>query len=134
MSVLVVDDDPQALEFARSTLEQYGASVMIASSVNEARERYTQQAPNVIVSDLRMPDGDGLDLIREVRMLDEQRGRRTPAAALTALARSDDRHRALAAGYQVHVVKPIDPFELASAVERLARSSPDTEAPSRIAS
>lgn len=134
VSVLVVDDDPQALEFARSTLEQYGASVMIASSVNEARERFTKQAPDVIVSDLRMPDGDGLDLIREVRILDEQRGRRTPAAALTALARSDDRLRALAAGYQIHVVKPIDPFELASAVERLARSDPDKNAPNRIAS
>jgi signal transduction histidine kinase/ActR/RegA family two-component response regulator len=122
VKVLVVDDDPHALEFARSTLEQYGASVMIASSVSEARERFTSRAPHVIVSDLRMPDGDGLDLIREVRTLDQQRGRRTPAAALTALARSDDKNRALAAGYQMHVVKPIDPFDLASAVERLAHS------------
>jgi len=122
VTVLVVDDDPQALEFARSTLEQYGASVMIASSVSEARDRFTRFAPNVIVSDLRMPDGDGIDLIREVRSVDQQRGRRTPAAALTALARVDDRNRALAAGYQMHVVKPIDPFDLASAVERLARS------------
>jgi len=84
--VLVVDDDPQALELARSTLELYGASVMIASSVKEARERYTEQSPHVIVSDLRMPDEDGLELIREVRTLDQQRGRCTPAAALTALA------------------------------------------------
>ena len=122
VTVLVVDDDPQALEFARSTLEQYGASVMIASSVSEARERFTRSAPDVIVSDLRMPDGDGIDLIREVRTVDQQHGRRTPAAALTALARVDDRNRALAAGYQMHVVKPIDPFDLASAVERLAHS------------
>jgi signal transduction histidine kinase/ActR/RegA family two-component response regulator len=134
VTVLVVDDDPQALEFARSTLEQYGAAVSLASSMKEARERYTEQPPHVIVSDLRMPDGDGLELIREVRMLDEQRGRRTPAAALTALARSDDRRRALAAGYQLHVVKPIDPFELASAVERLAHSNPDADLPTRVAS
>jgi signal transduction histidine kinase/ActR/RegA family two-component response regulator len=127
VNVLVVDDNPQDLEFARSTLEQYGASVMIASSVAEARERFTSRAPHVILSDLRMPDGDGLDLIREVRLLDEQRGRRTPAAALTGLARSDDRNRALAAGYQMHVVKPIDPFELALAVERLARSESNAD-------
>ena len=134
VTVLVVDDDPQALELARSTLEQYGASVLIASSVKEARERYTEHSPHVIVSDLRMPDEDGLELIREVRTLDQQRGRRTPAAALTALARSDDRRRALAAGYQLHVVKPIDPFELASAVERLAHSDPTADRPQRAAS
>ena len=127
INVLVVDDNPQDLEFARATLEQYGASVMIASSVSEARERFTHRAPHVIVSDLKMADGDGLDLIREVRSLDERHGRRTPAAALTGLARSDDRSRALAAGYQMHVVKPIDPYDLASAVEKLARSEGHTD-------
>jgi CheY-like chemotaxis protein len=127
LTVLVVDDDPEALEFARSTLEHYGASVMIASSVDEARERYTSRAPDVILSDLRMPEEDGLELIREVRALDERNGRRTPAAALTALARSDDRTRALSAGFQLHVVKPIDPFDLAVAVERLARSVPEDD-------
>ena len=106
---------------------------LIASSVKEARERFTEHSPHVIVSDLRMPDEDGIELIREVRTLDEQRGRCTPAAALTALARSDDRRRALAAGYQLHVVKPIDPFELASVVERLARSDPNADRPRRAA-
>ncbi len=136
VSVLVVDDDPQDLEFARATLEQFGASVIIASSVQEARERFARDSPQVILSDLRMADGDGIELIREIRRLDEQRGKNTPAAALTALARSDDRRRALAAGYQLHVVKPIDPFELAAAVERLARSTPDDKrtAEDRVAS
>jgi signal transduction histidine kinase/CheY-like chemotaxis protein len=134
ISVLVVDDDPQALEFARSALEQYGAAVMIASSVQEARNRLARHAPDVVISDLRMPDEDGLRLIREVRALDEQRGRHTPAAALTALARSDDRLRALAAGYQLHVVKPIDPFELATAVERLAHTDPTTDLTKEVAS
>jgi CheY-like chemotaxis protein len=67
-----------------------------------------------------MPGEDGIQLIREVRELDLRRGTRTPAAALTALARTEDRRMALSAGYQMHVAKPIDPFELAVAVEQLA--------------
>jgi CheY-like chemotaxis protein len=122
VSVLVVDDDPQAVEFARVALEQHGAVVITARSVKEARERYTREAPDVIVSDLRMPDEDGLKLISEVRELDEKYGRRTPAVALTALARSDDRRRALNAGYQMHVAKPADPAELVFAVERLVET------------
>jgi len=75
----------------------------------------------VFVSDLVMPDQDGLELIRDIRQIDRIAGRITPAAALTALARSDDRRRALSAGYQMHVAKPVDPRELVSAVERLAQ-------------
>jgi len=120
ISVLVVDDDPSALDFAKSSLEQHGAVVMTAGSVQEARERFARQPPDVLLSDLRMPGEDGIQLIREVRKLDSQRGTRTPAAALTALARTEDRRRALTAGYQMHVAKPIDPFELAVTVEQLA--------------
>jgi signal transduction histidine kinase/ActR/RegA family two-component response regulator len=120
ISVLVVDDDEAALDFTRSSLEQHGAVVMTAGSVREARERIKREPPDVLLSDLRMPDEDGLQLIREVRELDEQRGTKTPAAALTALARTEDRRRALDAGFQMHVAKPIDPFELAVAVEQLA--------------
>jgi CheY-like chemotaxis protein len=117
---MVVDDDPQALSFARAALEQYGARVVIASSAREARERFDREAPDVLISDLIMPEEDGLDLIRDIRSRDEQHGGRTPAAALTGLARSEDRRRAFAAGYQIHVAKPIDPYELAAAVEFLA--------------
>jgi len=120
ISVLVVDDDPSALDFAKSSLEQHGAVVMTAASVQEARERFTRQPPDVLLSDIRMPGEDGIQLIREVRELDSRRGTRTPAAALTALARTEDRRRALNAGYQMHVAKPIDPFELAVTVEQLA--------------
>ncbi|HUR34587.1 MAG TPA: ATP-binding protein [Vicinamibacterales bacterium] len=122
VSVLVVDDDAAALEFAKSSLEQYGASVSTALSASEAHDLMKAEAPDVLLSDLRMPGGDGLQFIREVRALDNARGRRTPAAALTALARSSDRRDALAAGYQMHVAKPIDPFELAAAVEQLVRA------------
>jgi signal transduction histidine kinase/CheY-like chemotaxis protein len=122
VSVLVVDDDPSALELVRTALEQSGADVTVASSAREGRDRFTREPPDVIVSDLLMPDEDGLDFIREVRRLDERRGRKTPAAALTALVRADDRRRALNAGYQMHVAKPIDPTELVSTVEELARA------------
>jgi signal transduction histidine kinase len=119
VTVLLVDDDPSALGFVQSALEQYGATVVTASSAREARERFTRQPPDVLVSDLRMPDEDGLALIREIREIDRASGRHTPAAALTALVRSDDRQHALAAGFELHVAKPVDPQELASTVERL---------------
>jgi signal transduction histidine kinase/ActR/RegA family two-component response regulator len=122
ITVLVVDDDPQALSFARFTLEQYGAQVITASSAREARARFARQMPDVLLSDLVMPEQDGLDLIRDIRALDAQHGGRTPAAALSGLARGEDRRRAFAAGYQMHVAKPIDPYELAAAVEALARA------------
>jgi len=128
VSVLVVDDDPDALEFVRAALEQSGAEVAVASSAREGRDRFTREPPDVIVSDLVMPDEDGLDFIREIRRLDERRGQLTPAAALTALARTDDRRRALNAGYQMHVAKPIDPSELVSAVDALAHPGRDLSA------
>ncbi len=122
ITVMVVDDDPVALSFAQQTLEQYGALVVTASSAREARERFARDVPDVLVSDLMMPEEDGLDLIREIRALDSQHGGRTPAAALSGLVRGEDRRRAFAAGYQIHVAKPIDPSELAAAVEELAHA------------
>lgn len=121
VSVLVVDDDSTTLEFVRSSLERFGASVETAQSADEARHRFTARPPDVLLSDLRMPGDNGFQFIRTVRALDREHGRHTPAAALTGLARATDRSQALAAGYQMHVVKPIDPFELAMAVEQLAR-------------
>ena len=121
VTVLVVDDDEHARDFVRATLEQYGAVVVTAASAREAKARFKREPPDVMVSDLMMPDEDGLELIREIRQLDREAGRMTPAAALTALARADDRRRALSAGYQMHAAKPVDPSELVSIVERLAR-------------
>jgi signal transduction histidine kinase/CheY-like chemotaxis protein len=122
VSVLVVDDDPHALAFVRATLEQYGAIVVTASSAREARDRFKREPPDVVISDLVLHDGDGLQLIKDIRQLDRAAGRITAAAALTALARTEDRRRALAAGYQMHVAKPVDAAELVSTVERLAQT------------
>lgn len=121
VSVLVVDDDEGALEFARTCLERFGASVTTAQSAEEARRRFRESPPDVLLSDLRMPGEDGLQFIREVRTIDLERGRHTPAAALTGLARASDRREALDAGYEMHVIKPIDPVELAMAVEQLLK-------------
>ena len=120
VSVLLVDDDPMSLDLARSSLEYYGASVNTATSVSEARSQLSRDPPDVLVSDLRMPITDGLQLIHEVRELDAASGRHTPAAALTGLVRNEDQQRALSAGFEVHLSKPIDPAELAGAVARLA--------------
>jgi len=120
VSVLVVDDDPHALDFVRSALEQSGATVATAISAREARARFAVAPPDVIVSDVVMPDEDGFQLIRDIRQLERGLGRETPAAALTALARTDDRRKVLTAGFQMHAAKPIDPSELVIMVERLA--------------
>ena len=121
VTVLVVDDDADARDFVRATLEQYGAVVVTAASAGEAKARFRREPPDVMVSDLMMPGEDGLQLIRDIRQLDRAAGRLTPAAAITTLARADDRRRALTAGYQMHTAKPVDPSELVSIVERLVQ-------------
>jgi signal transduction histidine kinase/ActR/RegA family two-component response regulator len=126
ISVLVADGDAKSLDFVRASLEQYGAVVVTASSAEDAKARFKREAPDVFVSDLLMPDGDGLQLIRDIRQLDRAAGRTTPAAALTSLARATDRRSALAAGYQMHLAKPIDPIELVSTIERLAHTPDGT--------
>ncbi len=121
ISVLVVDDDSAALEFARSSLERFGASVITAQSADEGRRHFRASPPDVLLSDLRLPGDAGYQFIQDLRALDHERGRHTPAAALTRLARASDRRDALAAGYEMHVATPIDPFELAMAVEQLVQ-------------
>ncbi|WP_437292195.1 PAS domain-containing hybrid sensor histidine kinase/response regulator [Sorangium sp. So ce406] len=119
--VLVVDDQADAREVAQRVLEECAARVTTAGSAAEALAALERERPDVLVSDLGMPVEDGFQLIRRVRGLDAARGGSTPAVALSALARAEDRARALGAGYQAHVAKPLDPAELVGVVAALVR-------------
>ena len=120
ISVLAVDDDPDALGLVREILESSGARVRTATSARDALESIEQELPDVLVSDLGMPEMDGYDLIQRVRRM-EGPAKQLPAAALTAYARSEDRSKALRLGFEIHLPKPIDPSELIAAVASLAR-------------
>jgi signal transduction histidine kinase len=125
VSVMIVDDEHDAREVLVAMLELRGAEVFAASSAAEAVEALTHATrlslPDVLVSDIGMPGEDGFDLISRVRAMDPERGGDIPAIALTAYARDEDRDRVLAAGYQRHVAKPVEPSSLAMAVATLAR-------------
>ena len=120
--VLVVDDEADARRVLVMVLERAGAIVTTADSARAAIEALPKALPDVLVSDLGMPDQDGFDLIRQLR--DDGHGARDlPAVALTAFVQKDDAHLALLAGYQVHLPKPVDPHELTSVIARLARGT-----------
>lgn len=120
LKVLVVDDEPDARSLIRRLLEDCGAEVAMASSAAEAIALLTEFEPAVIVSDIGMPREDGYTLIRRVRAL-EGRSAAIPAIALTAYARVEDRVKAIHAGFQLHLSKPVEPVELIAMVESLAR-------------
>jgi len=123
LRILVVDDEDDARTLARRVLEERGAQVITVSSAAEAMAAVgDNNPPNVMVSDIGMPEQDGYDLIKQMRALPGDAGR-VPAVALTALARAEDRKRALSAGYQKHVSKPVDPAELVSVIASLAGSA-----------
>jgi PAS domain S-box-containing protein len=123
LRVLVVDDDRDTLEVVRELLEVAGAEVVPAASVDEALDRLAGGRVDVLLSDIGMPGKDGYELIRAVRALPAERGGAIPAAALTAFTNEDHRHRALAAGYQMYLAKPIEPGELVAAVAGLAKGA-----------
>jgi PAS domain S-box-containing protein len=117
--VLVVDDDPDARELLSTILQQAGAEVVSARSADEALAVFERLRPDVLVSDIGMPDGDGYSLIRRVRLLEDGSDTTVPAVALTAFARAEDRSQALRCGFQAHLPKPIDPGELTALIARL---------------
>ena len=119
--VLAVDDDADALSLVAELLESAGARVSTAPSAAEALRCLDAETPNVLVADLGMPLTDGFQLIAQVRRHQNPLVRRIPAAALTAYARSDDRVKALRAGFQIHLAKPIDPTELITAIAAMVR-------------
>jgi len=120
LTVLLVEDHADSRETIALTLESCGAEVIAVPAVADALSVLRERAVDVLVSDLGMPGADGFDLIRRVRWQEERGGRsRLPAIALTAYASAEDRERALAAGYDGHIAKPVDAEELCTALTRL---------------
>ncbi len=118
--VLAVDDEPETREVLRAMFETAGADVKVVASARHALEALKAERWDVLVSDIEMPDRDGYGLIREVRKMDAVRGLPLPAVALTAYARTHDRIRAITAGFDIHVAKPVEPVELLTVVATLA--------------
>ena len=118
--VLIVDDEPDARELMKRLLVECGAEVVTAESAENGLSAISASAPDVLVSDIGMPNIDGFELLRRVRALERARGGKVPAIALTAFARTEDRIRALRAGFQVHISKPVEPSELIATVASVA--------------
>jgi PAS domain S-box-containing protein len=121
--ILVVDDEADTREFLTFALEEYGAETIVAASAAEALKALELYHPDVLLSDIGMPEEDGYSLIRKVRSLSLERGGSIKAVALTAYAREEDQQRAISAGFQMHVTKPVEPAELVAAVSSLAFGS-----------
>jgi PAS domain S-box-containing protein len=120
IKVLVVDDDPEVCTLIQRQLGGLQAVVGLAGSAREALREFRTFRPDVLVCDIGMPDQDGYELIREIRAL-ERDHHETPAIALTAFARPEDRDQALASGFQLHLAKPVDSDTLAKAIASIAQ-------------
>ena len=117
---MVVDDETETRELLNVMLSSHGAEVLVTSSGTEALAQIDEWQPAIIVSDIGMPVMDGYMFIKRVRELDSDQGN-VPAIALTAYARAEDRLRALAAGFQMHVPKPVEASELVMVIASLAK-------------
>lgn len=129
--VLLVDDEKDARDLLGEIVRRSKAEVATAGSVREAWECISRGLPDVLVCDLAMPEEDGYSLIRNLRQLPAEHGGQTPAIALTAYAREEDRLRALTAGFQIHLTKPVEPRQLVEAIAHLARVSEDEDSENR---
>jgi len=118
--IMIVDDEAETRELLKIMLASHGAEVTVCSSGSEALTKIPDWKPQVIVSDIGMPVLDGYSFIRKVRSLDSE-WRDTPAIALTAYARAEDRMRSLAAGFQMHVPKPVEASELVMVIASLVK-------------
>lgn len=119
VKVLAVEDEPDARELISTVLVQCGAEVRTCESAAQALDLIREFQPDILVSDIGLPDEDGYSLIRKVRAAEEGTGRRLPAVALTAFARVEDRMKAMTEGYNMHVAKPVEPAELALVIASL---------------
>jgi PAS domain S-box-containing protein len=120
LTVMVTDDEADAREMLRKMLESRGARVLVCGSALDTIDRLQRHHPNVLLCDIGMPGIDGYELIHRVRAFTPDRGGATPAIALTAFARSEDRTRSLLAGFQMHLSKPVEADELVASIRRVA--------------
>jgi signal transduction histidine kinase/ActR/RegA family two-component response regulator len=127
LRILVVDDNPDGRALTSLVLTQAGASVTTVASVREARLALEGERPDVLVSDIGLPDEDGYALIRQIRQYETEHGGFLPAVALTGYARAEDRARILAAGFQAHVPKPVEPVELTAVIATIVHQPGDRE-------
>jgi PAS domain S-box-containing protein len=121
LTILVVDDEPDTRDLLKQGLEFCGATVRLAGSAAEALNALQSGIPDILISDIGMPGIDGYELIRQIRDLQAEKGRRIPAIALTAYTRVEDRLQALRAGYDMHVPKPVELTELCAVATSLTR-------------
>jgi CheY-like chemotaxis protein len=129
LRILAVDDQRDTLEVIETVLIQSGAIVRTCTTADECLEQAQDWRPDVLIADIGLPQQDGYALIERLRTLEAARGGKTPAIALTAYARVEDRMKILSAGYQMHVPKPVEPTELVTIVASLAgRPSSSTTA------
>lgn len=119
VKILVVDDEPDMRELMLTILESSGAEVRITASAAEALAEIDSFNPNMLISDIGMPEMDGYMLMRQVRQRDPQAGGNMMAIALTAYAGEIDQQQALAAGFQRHIAKPVDPVELVQIISNM---------------
>jgi CheY-like chemotaxis protein len=124
LRIVLVDDDPDARDLLSTVLAQRSAEVFVASSAPEAFALVKEHLPDVLISDIAMPEEDGYTLIRRVRGLAADEGGRTPAVAVTAYAGRADRHRALEAGFDDHYAKPIDIDKLIDRLVDIRNATP----------
>ena len=127
LRILVVDDNADGRTLTSLVLTQAGASVKAVASVREALQTLEVERPDALVSDIGLPDEDGYALIRQIRQYEAEHGGFLPAVALTGYARAEDRARILAAGFQAHVPKPVEPVELTAAIATITHHLRDSE-------
>jgi len=121
VNVLLVDDDSDTLTLMTTALTRRQANVTAVTSAGEAIQAIARRRPDVLVSDIAMPGEDGYGLIEKIRLLENGASDIIPAVAITAYAKEEDRERALSAGFQIYLAKPVELTELISVVARAAR-------------
>jgi CheY-like chemotaxis protein len=121
--VLLVEDDDDSRKLLGTMLKRYGARVTSTKSAAEALEAFANDMPDVLISDIGMPDEDGYELIRKLRALPVEKGGKVPAIALTGYATRKDRERALNSGYHQHMAKPIEQADMITAIAALVGRS-----------